>query len=158
MKVFSNTHEIYIKELFRRIKEHYGDNLLSLVVFGSYARGNNRYSSDMDLLIILKDAPRVSERIRDFIVNVEEPLEELEKKLTEEGIYMDISPLILTSEEALNFSPLYLDILENHVVIYDRGFFKKLVKFIGEEAKRRKVFRHKVNGHNVWEFGGAGVG
>ena len=158
MKVFSRTHEICIKELFRKIREHYGNNLLSLVVFGSYARGSNRYNSDIDLLIILKDAPRISERIRDFIVNVEEPLEELEKKLTEEGIYMDISPLILTSEEALNFSPLYLDILENHIIICDRGFFRKLVEFIGEEAKKRKVLRYKVDGHDVWEFGGVSVG
>lgn len=37
--------------------EKFGANLLTLVLFGSVARGTAKQESDIDLLIILKDAP-----------------------------------------------------------------------------------------------------
>jgi hypothetical protein len=36
----------------------YGDNLVSLVVYGSVARGRARRDSDLDLLVVFEDLPR----------------------------------------------------------------------------------------------------
>lgn len=49
------------KELLNRFKqlllERFGANLLSLILFGSVARGTANQESDINLLIIMKDAP-----------------------------------------------------------------------------------------------------
>jgi predicted nucleotidyltransferase len=46
-------------------KDYLGDNLLSIVLFGSHARGDAREESDYDLFIICKHLPDSSlKRIR----------------------------------------------------------------------------------------------
>ena len=63
-------------KLLKRIKEYYGEQLVSLVIFGSYARKENKLSSDLDILIILirTNRPR-HERIREFVEEIEMALD-----------------------------------------------------------------------------------
>lgn len=46
-----------LNKLKQLLLERFGANLISLVLFGSVARGTAKQESDIDLLIILKDAP-----------------------------------------------------------------------------------------------------
>jgi len=48
-------------------KEHYGERLVSLAVFGSVGRGTPRPDSDIDLLLVVKDLPvgRIA-RVKEF--------------------------------------------------------------------------------------------
>ena len=49
---------------------------MSLVIFGSYARKENKLSSDLDILIILIRTNRSRhERIREFVEEIEMPLD-----------------------------------------------------------------------------------
>ena len=50
-------------------------------------------------------------------MEVEPLIEELRAK----GINVDLSLVIKTPEEAVKGSPLYLDMVEDAVVLYDRG-------------------------------------
>ena len=52
MRTFTKTHKEYIEKLMERIKEYYGNNLVSIVIFGSYAREQNKTNSDLDILIV----------------------------------------------------------------------------------------------------------
>lgn len=39
----------------RRLKEVYGDNLVDVILYGSYARGEQEEGSDIDLFILLRE-------------------------------------------------------------------------------------------------------
>ncbi|MBU4372959.1 MAG: nucleotidyltransferase domain-containing protein [Euryarchaeota archaeon] len=58
--------------------ERFGGNLISLVLYGSVARGTAGNESDIDLLIILKDAP-------DSYYKRLEPVVDIELKLRKEA-------------------------------------------------------------------------
>ena len=151
LRLFSPTHEKYIAKLLGRIIHHYSDNLMSLVIFGSYARKENRLTSDLDILIILKTARSRSERIREFVEYIELPLEAQAQKLADEGIYVEVSPIILSTAEARYFNPLYLDMLEHAVIVVDRdGFFKKTMDRVRAKANEWGSYKEYFGNKWVW--------
>ena len=50
-------HKQILNKFKRKLLIRFKDDLISLVLFGSVARGTARKESDIDVLIILKDAP-----------------------------------------------------------------------------------------------------
>lgn len=46
--------EKVLQEFVKRVKERYGDKVEKIILFGSYARGEAREDSDIDVLIITK--------------------------------------------------------------------------------------------------------
>lgn len=44
-----------LQELKKELQNRYGDQLKSVMLFGSYARGDQKSGSDIDIAIILKD-------------------------------------------------------------------------------------------------------
>ncbi len=60
-----------LQELQITATRHYKDNLISLVVFGSVAKGKATPESDIDLLVILKEKDKGSYKTyMDFYENV----------------------------------------------------------------------------------------
>lgn len=113
----------FVEELRERLIEFYGENLAAAIVFGSYARGEVRFASDLDILIILNECSlRRRERQREFEREVEERLR-YEPNLP-------ISPIILTREEARKFHPIYLDIVDHHQVLVGEALMRRLVEEI----------------------------
>jgi len=106
------------------IKSFYGDRLVSVAVFGSVARGTQNFDSDIDLLIIVKSLPGGRmKRIREFEA-VEDRIEPILKRLQKEGINTCISAILKTPEEAERGSPLFLDMVQDAKILFDRdGFF-----------------------------------
>lgn len=47
-----------LKEIKKGLSQLYGKRLRGLVLYGSYARGDNREGSDLDILVILNDFER----------------------------------------------------------------------------------------------------
>ena len=45
-------------KLLKALKDKLGDRLISLVVYGSVARGEAKRDSDLDLLIVARDLPK----------------------------------------------------------------------------------------------------
>ena len=125
-----------LNRLVRIMEEEFGDDLVSVVLFGSVARGDNRKDSDVDLLIVVKNLPKDSmlKRIRLFEEKVEDKLN-LEQ-YWKEGYYISLSPILKTPEEAERFSPLYLDMTQDAVILYDKdGFFKGVLDKLRERLK-----------------------
>lgn len=46
-----------LQDLTRRLQQELGDNLLEVRLFGSYARGEARPDSDVDVLVLVREAP-----------------------------------------------------------------------------------------------------
>ena len=142
MKFFTKNHQEYITQLFSKIEDFYGDTLVSLVVYGSYAREENKFDSDIDLFIVIKTDKTRGERIREFVKEIESPLLNLSLKLYDDNISPEISSLILTEKESLCFNPLYLDMVTKRIIIFDRyNFMENLLlkyKNLMNECKTRK--------------------
>ncbi len=127
------------------IKSFYGDRLISVAVFGSVARGTQNFDSDIDVLIIVNHLPAGRmKRIREFEA-VEEGIAPFLKKLHKEGIHTDISAILKTPEEAERGTPLFLDMVEDARILFDRsGFFSGILGGLKNRLNRlgaRRIWR-----------------
>ena len=127
---------------------YYGDRLISLAVFGSVARGTMRPDSDVDLLVVVNDLPRGRlARVRDFEA-VETATVEVLSSAAREGIQTTLSPVLKTPEEVQKGSLLFLDMVDQAVILYDRDHF--LRRYLGELKKRLEV----LGARRVYRRGG----
>ncbi|WP_048147034.1 nucleotidyltransferase [Pyrococcus abyssi] len=108
------------KALVEKIKEFYGDNLVSIVFYGAHLR---KSFDEIDVLVIIDrpyDPVKIN-RIADFIENIKEPIER--------DYGYAISFELYTREEAENFHSSYLDVAVSYEVAYDRNnYFASLLK------------------------------
>ena len=131
-----------VRELLRVLIGLYGDNLVSLVVYGSVARGSARRDSDLDVLVVFEELPRSRfERVRIF-ETAEDRVQPLLDELMSRGYAIALSPIIKTRDEASRFTPLYLDMTEDAVIVYDKGRFfegvlNRLIERLRELGARR---------------------
>jgi predicted nucleotidyltransferase len=123
-----------------------GERLVSVVLFGSVARGDVTDSSDVDLLIVVKELPGSRfERMEVFDEAEKQCGNELKPICERYGITVSFSPIIKDVEQAARISPLYLDIVEDGVILFDRDdFMKKVLEKLGERLRElgaRRVWR-----------------
>lgn len=121
-------HEKIIEEFIRRCKEKFGEDLISVALFGSYARGTANGKSDIDVLLVVKDLRgSVGER--------------LDKTL---DIIMDISGLygkeiyehILTPDEVKKHPSILLDLTQDATILFDKeNFLWAELKKIGDRLR-----------------------
>jgi len=137
--------------MLKIMKEEFKDDLISVVVYGSVARGDNRNDSDVDLLIIMKNLPKDSmlKRIRLFETKVEDKLDLDE--YWKMGYYISLSPVLKTPEEAEKFSPLYLDMVYDAVILYDRNyFFTRILQKLRDRLKELGAERVRMGKKWYW--------
>jgi uncharacterized protein len=108
-----------------------GDRLVSIVLFGSVARRQARRTSDIDLVLVAGGLPRgLADRRRPF-------LESWERARAARALpHVQWNLVTKSREEARIRSPLYLDIVEEGILILDRGRF-----FAGVLAEMRERMR-----------------
>lgn len=152
LKTFSPRHRCYLAAVFKEIIAYYGTSLVGCAIFGSYARGENRLNSDLDLLIILEEAPSFSYRLKEFVEQVEMKHEDLAQELYEkEELFCELSPYILSRAEALKLQPIYYDLVEHHLILYDpEGLIARIIdstKKLLESSEARKT-----GCGNTWEW------
>jgi len=126
MKLPKNV-ELAIEEFVKACKREFKKDLVSIVLFGSYARGDFKETSDVDMLVIVKKLPEsVWER------------DKLMEKITWK-IFLkyneDLQPILSTTEEIKaamkNNNPMFFGILLGYRILMDReGFFERSLKEI----------------------------
>jgi predicted nucleotidyltransferase len=119
-----------------------------VVLFGSVARGDVSDTSDIDILIVARNLPgRRFERIKLF--NKAEDLcrDELRTIHERYGITTYFSPIMKDVAEACRISSLYLDIVEDGIVLFDRdGFMSNLLERLRNRLRAmgaRRVWRDR---------------
>jgi predicted nucleotidyltransferase len=129
MTMGKNIKTIIEEDFLRLLKEGFGDNLVSVCIYGSYVSGNFvKGVSDINLLILLENSS--AEQLTKF--------GSLAHKIMKRH---KITPLILTKKEFINSAdvfPLeYFDIKERNQTIYGEDETKNL-------ALTRKNLRHQL--------------
>jgi len=100
-----------------------GSRLVSLVLFGSVARGDARPDSDIDVLVVAEGfAQSLSDRRRPLV----EAWQRVRAEQSMAGVEWNL--ITKTPEEACHHTPLYLDIVEDGIVLFDQnGFFHAVI-------------------------------
>ena len=135
--------EPFLKEIVKCYKSYLGDNLISLVLFGSRARGDAMETSDHDLFIIAKELPTRPFRRKLFI---RAPLKgQFEEKL---------SIVAKTPEEVLGtFPSFFLDLALDGIILFDRdGFFANFQTKVREIISQAGLQRKEDNGEYYWRW------
>ena len=128
------------------LKERFGSDLVSVVLFGSHARCEARAVSDVDVFLVIRGLPRNRfERytgFRDLARSVSE-------EFGEQAAY-----IVVTPEEAVHVKPYYLGMLSGHVILHDRddffaGVLDRLRRRLSELGSRRYV---DEDGYEYWDL------
>lgn len=128
------------------VRREFKDNLISIILFGSHAKGTSNKCSDIDLLIIVKEAPVYwSDRVEpirkckfDFYLRY--------KKI--------ISPIILTKKEMeysaeKTINPLFAGIMTGFIVLLDKdNYFSNIIEKCNNKYSGLKF----VDRGRTWEF------
>lgn len=130
-----------LNEVVERCKIMLGKTLVSIVLFGSLARGLQDTRSDIDLLIVVEKEVK-----NDFIKNIWTDF------LLEYGVKLDI--IVMSKQDVYDnferFSPLFLSFALGITILYDDGFFKReYFEFLNRLNKENIKY---VEGGKVWDL------
>ncbi|MEM4966355.1 MAG: nucleotidyltransferase domain-containing protein, partial [Sulfolobales archaeon] len=105
--------------------------------------------SDIDILIVLENPPKSRMKRQELFMLVEEGVEEEVERLRSQGYNVDFSPIIKSVSEARRVSPIYLDMVEDAVILYDReNFFTNILNNLRE--KLRELGAERVRCGRKW--------
>jgi len=134
-------------------QEILGDNLISVVLFGSVARGQARATSDVDLLVICRELPAGAFRRRETLQPVRERLQAELDGLWGQGIHTDFVEIIKSEAEAQRTHPVYLDMTEEAVILFDRvGFFAGILERLRGQLRELGAKRRQLGRLRYWDL------
>ncbi len=146
-------YRLVLSRLVDALLKFFGDDLVSVVLYGSVARGEAKRDSDIDLVVVVRGLPRSRFRRQDLFMEAERELEPLLSKLEEQGYFIDFTPILKTPEEAARLTPLYLDLMEDAIILYDRGeFFKSILEKLKQKLQELGAERVKLGRLWYWRL------
>jgi uncharacterized protein (UPF0332 family)/predicted nucleotidyltransferase len=103
-----------VREYIERLREHYGDRLSAVVLFGSRARGDSDAESDVDLLVVLSGAfDRTAERELTF---------DFQQDLEEKYHYPVMGTIVATEDDyRRRMLPLFMNIRREGIEVWPVG-------------------------------------
>lgn len=127
--------------LIKSLCSEFGDNLKTIVLFGSRARKQARDDSDHDILIIIEDLPlKLLQR----------------QKLIRKAIWevpLRINTIAKTSEEVKkNLTPLMLEACVDGICLYGKDYFEPLRKKALNALKHAGLKRKRIGHEWYWHF------
>jgi predicted nucleotidyltransferase len=130
-----------LEEVVERCKTVLGENLTSIVLFGSVARGLEDSRSDIDLLIVVNKNVE-SDLLRDIHIEI----------LLEYSVKLDM--MLMSKQDVIDnfehFSPLFLSFVLGVSVLVDDDFFEKeYFKFLNRLKEENIKY---VEGGKVWDL------
>lgn len=128
------------------LRNRVGAGLVSAVLFGSWARGEARAESDIDLLVVMRELPRSRLDRSGLLVGL--------AREVSDALADRIAPVALTPEEAARAKPFYLGMLSGHTIVVDEGGFfatvlRRLEQRLRELGSRRYV---DEDGYEYWDL------
>ncbi len=128
-----------------KCKEFYGERLVSLLVYGSVGRGTMHPDSDIDLFIVAEPLPNGRiRRVREFDA-VERGMKPELDRARRSGVNVLLSPIFKTPGEVHQGSPLFLDMVEDSRILFDRD------DFIRAELRQLRDRLARLGAKRIWK-------
>ena len=144
-----------LDQFVRQLQTTLGENVVSIVLYGSVAREEAGPYSDVDLLLVLEKASPI---YRDRLQHILPILRELRgqqiwRGLQDRGISPSLSVLILSREEADQNRLLYLDMIEEARILVDRDdFFQHRLNALQKRLRELGAKKVRQNGSWYWDL------
>ena len=133
--------------------EYFREKLISIILFGSLARGTVKEYSDIDLLVVADPIPQdYSDRVK-IVSRIIDEVGGVRLKLwRDKGIYPLIDVILLNRDEAKLSHPFYLDMVRDAIIIYDKdSFMEKRIDSIRRRLDELGSVRVQLpNGRYYW--------
>lgn len=134
-------------------QRHYGSRLISVAVFGSVGRGTPRPDSDIDLLVVADPLPQGRLARSDDFAAVDAAMASHLSRAHEVGLHPSISAVFKTPDEVTAGSPLFLDMLEDGRILFDRnGFLRDAFDAFAARLSRLGARRLWRGEHWFWDL------
>ncbi len=144
----------WLSEVVNAIRSVYGTDLVSLAVFGSWARGKATPVSDLDLLVVADPLPvGRGARMKQF-TGVDALTAATRRSVWgPEHPPLELSPVIKTPSEVRHGSPLFLDMTEWVTLLIDRDdFLARYLDDLRERMIRNGTERRMAKGGYYWVY------
>lgn len=140
-----------LMRLCEETKSYYGQRLTTLAVFGSVGRHVPTPDSDIDMLIIAKSLPsgRIA-RVQEFDT-IENNLKGDLARASSNGVNTRFSPLFRTEEEMDVGGLIFLDMVHDSRILFDREtFFEQYLGSLESTLVKNKAVRVKTG--STWHW------
>ena len=135
------------------LERELGERLVSVVLFGSVARGTANDHSDIDLFVVIQDLPAGAFARRAIVEPVHQALQPELEQLLHAKVYADLIEVLRTPEEAGCFHMLYLDMMLEAQLLYDRDdFMAARLDRVRERADALGATRQQVGDVLYWDL------
>jgi predicted nucleotidyltransferase len=135
------------------LKNMLGDDLVSVVLFGSVAKGEAKSDSDIDLLIVAENLPRSMLARADIVIEAEKKLFDAMGKDLAPSERPMIAAIMRTPEEASSPVPLYLDMVDEAILLFDRdGFFAGVLSKLRDRLRTLGAKRLVLGNVRYWDL------
>jgi hypothetical protein len=138
----------YVHRIATLLHEKLQEQLVSVVLFGSAARGEAGAASDVDLLIVATDFAPFASRF-DMFTAIDEALRvsRAYQDLRSKRLGTTISPIPLTVEEVDTNPPILLDLVTDGLIVYDRdGFMARTLQALSKKLRALGARRVTLEG------------
>jgi len=137
------------------VQEGMGKNIISIVLYGSVARGEASTESDIDLLLVVQNAsPSYYERLRPMLPLLRQLRQHPSwQELQTLGWSPEVNVLILSKQEADQNRLLYLDMTEKvHILVDQAGFFQGRLQKLQARLRSLQAQKIRQNGNWYWDL------
>ena len=124
-----------VDDLVVLAKEKLGDTLISMILYGSVARGDASRDSDVDVCLVCRKLPKSPLKRSRLFRSVREELRKNRAylKLREKDYLAEISPIFFTAEEIQNTKAIFLDMVDDGEILTDDGTLRNKL----DQVRRR---------------------
>ncbi|NVM36527.1 MAG: nucleotidyltransferase domain-containing protein [Candidatus Lokiarchaeota archaeon] len=134
----------YLYNFVRLLKDNYNEDLLSIILFGSVARGKWNIESDIDLFIIFSNKSSIRTDINNQLTKIISDYERKSKLKNSKGerLFSTIQDISLLIKDLHTFRTIFYDIAMDGIILFDKNqtgshFLKKIKKRIEEKGLKR---------------------
>jgi Predicted nucleotidyltransferases len=125
----------YVNEFVVRISAD--EKVLGMVLFGSYSRGDQTKYSDIDVFIVYDGEKTEAYK---SIFSHDSELKKLRNNVFSSSYFSDIEPFIVPYSDLEVFKPIYLSILREGILLFERkSVISKFFKWIMGIKSRRII-------------------
>lgn len=135
------------QEVVARAADQFGESLIAVVVFGSWARGEATEASDVDLLVVVdREVPIVRGLYRAW--------DEMQPALTWEGRRLEVH-FVHPPEGGQAPTGLWAEAAIDGLVLFERGLrLSRSLMAVRRQVASGAVQRRRVHGQPYWVGGG----